>query len=424
MEYKLEELIEVKHGYAFKGKDFSEIPTNRILVTPGNILIGGGFNAEREKYYSEEVDFPEEYLLTEDDLVLTMTDLSKEGDTLGYPGLIPSSIDKMYLHNQRIGKVTIKKSELINKDYLYFLFKTREYRHHVLSSASGTTVKHTSPSKILSYKVVLPELAVQERVSKTLMILEEKIILNKNMTKTLEQLAEKLFKRWFVDFEFPNSNGEPYKSSGGEMVESELGMIPERWNSGKLSDIATLIMGQSPKSETYNEDGIGMPLINGASDFKKDQINPLKYTTDPKRVSQKGDFLFGVRATVGNVTYVDKVYALGRGVGVARANTDKYHGILYFQLINGIDYLKSIATGSVYINFTKNDLEGMRLVIPNSDVVKKYHETTKYLFAQKNLLITQNDTLANLRDTLLPKLLSGEIELPDETEVTEDVSLS
>src|SRR5690625_193237 len=133
-----------------------------------------------------------------------------------------------------------------------------------------------------------------------------KIDHNNHINQTLEEMAQAIFKHWFLDFEFPNENGEPYKSSDGKFVESELGMIPEGWKVVSLSDIGTLLMGLSPKSSTYNEEGKGLPLLNGAADFNGNLIAPTKYTTDPKRICNLGDLIFCVRATIGNLVYADK----------------------------------------------------------------------------------------------------------------------
>ena len=195
------------------------------------------------------------------------------------------------------------------------------------------------------------------------------------------------------------------------MAESELGEIPEGWEICDLADIAEIIMGQSPKSDTYNNDNIGLPLINGASDFKKGYINPLKFTSDPKKKSQPGDYVFGVRATVGNVTYVDKEYALGRGVGIARSKMKSLNEFLYFVLVKGINYLESTATGSVYINLSKDDFRFMKIISPPNSLINDFHRTTISIFEEINLKYKENLNLQEIRDVLLPKLLSGEIEL-------------
>jgi type I restriction enzyme S subunit len=155
----LSQIIELKHGYAFKGEFFSDSETDKILVTPGNFKIGGGFNYGKFKFY--EGDFPKEYLLNFEDLIVTMTDLSKEGDTLGYPALVPKIRRKKLLHNQRIGKVIFKETPEM-KNFLYMLMRTVNYRSFILSGASGTTVRHTSPSRICEFKSVIPPYEILE----------------------------------------------------------------------------------------------------------------------------------------------------------------------------------------------------------------------------------------------------------------------
>lgn len=137
------ELIRVKHGFAFKGEYFTDEPTPDIVVTPGNFAIGGGFQDGKLKYYRGPV--PEDYVLSAGDLIVTMTDLSKAGDTLGYPALVPESESRRYLHNQRIGLITINKDRELDKSFLFYRLRAGDYRHHVLATASGSTVRHTSP---------------------------------------------------------------------------------------------------------------------------------------------------------------------------------------------------------------------------------------------------------------------------------------
>ncbi len=161
---KLGEVANIKHGFAFKGEYFSEVETGTILLTPGNFRIGGGFNYSKFKYYDGEV--PIEYVLNRGDLIVTMTDLSKEGDTLGYSALVPMIDGKMLLHNQRIGKVN---STLGNswEFYLYFTMQQKDYRDYILSGATGTTVKHTSPTRIYDYRIALPSLNILQLFEST-----------------------------------------------------------------------------------------------------------------------------------------------------------------------------------------------------------------------------------------------------------------
>lgn len=155
-EFCLEDFFSIKHGYAFRGEFFSETPTNRILLTPGNFKIGGGIKLDKLKFYSEEEEVKEEYILRINDLVLTMTDLSKESDTLGYPLLVPNFGENVFLHNQRLGKIIFKDDDFL-RFLFFFIMQDPRYRAFVVGSASGTSVKHTSPGRILAYKTILPK---------------------------------------------------------------------------------------------------------------------------------------------------------------------------------------------------------------------------------------------------------------------------
>lgn len=157
-EQDLNAYISIKHGYAYKGEFFCEAQTSRVLLTPGNFRIGGGIKLDKVKYYGESAESPEDYILKQHDLLVTMTDLSKMADTLGFPLLVPSSDIRSYLHNQRLGKVLPVGELGFPKYFYYMLFQDEGYRAFVVGSATGATVKHSSPSKILAYKPKLPPL--------------------------------------------------------------------------------------------------------------------------------------------------------------------------------------------------------------------------------------------------------------------------
>lgn len=153
---QLKNFVKIKHGYAFDGEQFSETKTSKILVSPGNFKIGGGFQNNKPKFYNEKAEYKTDYILEPGSLVVTMTDLSKNGDTLGFPAIIPNDKQLTFLHNQRVGLV-----ELVNniypKAFIYFLMCSNDYRNYILATASGTTVRHTSPDKILGYGFLAPD---------------------------------------------------------------------------------------------------------------------------------------------------------------------------------------------------------------------------------------------------------------------------
>jgi type I restriction enzyme S subunit len=259
-EIELGQVIDIKHGFAFKGKFFRDEPPGDVLLTPGNFAVGGGFKQDKLKYY--EGPAPEEFVLTEGDLLITMTDLSRNADTLGYPAIVPTLEGGHFLHNQRLGKVIILDNERIDKRFLYYLLCTREYRHEIVAGATGTTVKHTSPTRIKAFRTKVPRLPVQQAIACILSALDDKIELNRRMNETLEGIARAVFKSWFVDFDPVRAKrrGEPMCSPSSGLAPhiadlfpdafeaSELGKIPKGWEAGTIKDCCTKIQnGGTPK---------------------------------------------------------------------------------------------------------------------------------------------------------------------------------
>lgn len=144
--------VQIKHGYAFKGEHITAVESDNVLLTPGNFRIGGGFKNDKFKYYNIN-EYPSDYILNKGDVIITMTDLSKEGDTLGYPAFVPNIPGKKLLHNQRLGKII---NEKIKKSFLFRVMCQGSYRNRILGSATGSTVKHTSPARICEISFIHP----------------------------------------------------------------------------------------------------------------------------------------------------------------------------------------------------------------------------------------------------------------------------
>ena len=161
-EAKLSQFVNIKHGFAFKGDYISFNNNNVVLVTPGNFKIGGGFQESKCKYFSSS--YSNDYVLHAGDLIVTMTDLSKEADTLGYGAFVPDNPDRTYLHNQRIGLVQFLNDDL-DKDYLYWFLRSYKYHMSIVGSASGSTVKHTSPGRILDQQIPVPDKSFSSQIS-------------------------------------------------------------------------------------------------------------------------------------------------------------------------------------------------------------------------------------------------------------------
>lgn len=244
---KLGEVLKIKHGYAFKGKYFGD-KGKYIVLTPGNFRESGGLKlkGDKEKYYLG--DFPKEYILHKGDLLVVMTDLTQECRILGSAAFIDA--DDVYLHNQRLGKVVDINTELVMKEFVYYLFNSKSVRTQLINSSSGTTVHHTSPDRIYEVEVQIPPIKIQEKIVSILKSIDDKIQLNRQMNETLEEMAMTLYKHWFVDF-------GPFQD--GEFVESELGVIPNNWKIGQVKDLAKVLSGKRPKVKDIGE----YPIFGG-----------------------------------------------------------------------------------------------------------------------------------------------------------------
>ena len=188
---QLSDRISIKHGYAFKGDFITNEKTDNILLTPGNFDLGGGFKSSKLRYYFGDV--PKDYILKSRDVIVTMTDLSKECDTLGFPALVPKDSEHKYLHNQRIGLVEFHS---VFRWFIYYLMTSFPYRSWVVGGATGTTVKHTAPAKIEQFMYALPSLSLFERfddlIAPIYNIKEECMTENLTLKETLSILLSKM----------------------------------------------------------------------------------------------------------------------------------------------------------------------------------------------------------------------------------------
>ncbi len=457
--HSLSDFINVKHGFAFKGEFFKDERTADLLVTPGNFAIGGGFKSDKFKFYEGPV--PEDYVLSEGDLIVTMTDLSKQADTLGYSALVPKVADCRLLHNQRVGLVEFKNDEL-DKTYLYFLLRSKEYRHHVVSTATGSTVKHSSPTKILSFEFRKPPKDIQIDIGKKLIALEEKIELNTQTNQTLEQIAQTIFKSWFVDFDpvrakietlaagrsaddaelaamgvisaktldelnsLKASNPEAFNKLAqtaalfpAAMQDSELGEIPEGWEVSDLASCTTeLRRGISPK---YIEEG-GVLVINQKCirnhtiDFSLARRNDSSKRKVDGREIVIGDVLVnstgvGTLGRLAPIRFLNETTVADSHVTVVRANTTKISkSFLAGLMLRNEAYIEASGAGSTgQTELRKQVLEDIKFVKPLSAVDRLFDEIASNFNAQIAELEKQRVTLSLTRDALLPKLLSGEL---------------
>ena len=418
--------MDVKHGFAFPGENIRDEPPGDILLTPGNFAIGGGFKGDKFKYFDGEV--PADYVLSEGDLVVTMTDLSKQADTLGYPAIVPKPSGRRFLHNQRLGKVLIKNRAELDKGYLYNLLRTTDYRHEVLASATGTTVKHTSPGRILSYKARIPPLAEQKAIASVLGALDDKIELNWRMNATMEAMAQTLFQSWFVDFDPVRAKLDGREPFGLDpdtaalfpehMEDSPLGQIPKGWSAQCLPEAIEVNPRRALKSGTIAPylDMKNLPTQGHSAE----EVIDREFSSGTK--FQNGDTLLA-RITPclenGKTGYVDFLKDAQIGWGsteyivlapkpplppqfgylLARSDALRTHAIQNMTGTSGRQRVPSECFNTFW------------LAVPPPEIAARFDELTAPLMAKIKANADKSRILATLRDALLPKLLGGELHL-------------
>ena len=422
--YKLGDLLRVKHGWAFKGEFFSETGIQSIL-TPGNFYESGGFkaNTSKDRFYIGE--YPTEYLCSKGDLIVAMTE--QAAGLLGSTAIVPE--DNRYLHNQRIGLISC--NEYLNKDFAYYLFMTQTVRQQISRSASGTKVKHTSPEKIYEVQVYIPKIQTQRNIAKILTTLDQKIQINHQVNQELEAMAKTLYDYWFVQFDFPDQNGKPYKSSGGKMVYNpELKReIPEGWGVEKLGELIQLERGvtyaKSDIVEKTTNDAIGVLRATNITGNVMD-LNDLVYLTkdiiNNKQIIKQNETLIvmssGSKEHLGKnaINYYEEV--IGFGAFCSKIVPQKYSAYIntFLQSSEFKGYLLKQSMGTNINNLTNSDILDCRIILPNEEILDKFEN-----MVEKNIKLIsnnyiQNQELTQLRDWLLPMLMNGQVKVENYTD--------
>lgn len=387
----LGDYIRIKHGYAFKGDYITTEDNGIVLVTPGNFEIGGGFKERKCKFFSS--DYPDEYVLSAGDLIVTMTDLSKQGDTLGYSARVPRS-GRKYLHNQRIGLVDVF-NPAADKDYIYWFMRTPRYQKTIVATASGSTVKHTSPSRICAVEIMLPSLGVQRKIAALLSSLESKIESNKRINDNLQQQALSVFRKAFI-----NIKG-----------------LPSSWTKGCLLDIADYLNGLAMQKFRPSENEIGIPVLKikelrqGSCDASSELCSPSIKT---EYIIHDGDVVFSWSGSLLVDIWCGGTCGLNQHLFKVTSKTyDKW--FYYLWTAHHLERFIAIAADKATTmgHIKREELSKAEVVIPSQN---DYEKIGAVLQPMIDLIIAnriESKKLATLRDELLPKLMSGEIDMSE-----------
>jgi len=310
----------------------------------------------------------------------------------------------------------LRPSKEFNSYFLkYYLSNNRILNLIISGHSSGSALPRLTLTNLKDIPVVKPSIKEQQSIAKILSDLDEKIELNNKMNKTLENIAQAIFKSWFIDFEFPNENGDPYKSSGGEMVESELGMIPKGWEIVSLSNIADFLNGLPLQNYRPRDDEECLPVIkirelrNGFTDSTERCTSNI-----PKSyIAENGDIIFSWSGSLEVV-----IWSYGKGAinqHLFKVSSEKYpKWFYYFWLLRFLPEFRKIAEDKATTmgHIQRHHLNESLLPVPPQELMDKFGKPIESEFEEAITLRVQSMTLSNLRDILLPKLMTGKIRVP------------
>lgn len=392
----LEENLEVILDY--RGKTPQKSEKGRVTLSAKSVKMG-------------YIDYSNIYYVSEETYSKFMTrGLPKKGDILltteAPLGCVAELKDDSVCLAQRLITLRGKKEKLNNKYLLYYLQSPRG-QYELLSKATGTTVQGIKRTEFSKVKILMPSLEKQNKIASILSSLDEKIELNRKINQNLEEIAQTLFKRWFIDFEFPNEEGKPYKSSGGKMIESELGEIPEGWRVGKLGDFIKFIKGKKPKILVEKEDGINKFKYLTIKSINNEEEN---YCSDEKVIFvSKNEIMMVMDGASSGDIYIGKEGVLGSTLSKIEIEKSIDWSIIYCLLNYYKNEIKQHNTGSAIPHTDKNYIENITFFLPNNGKINYFSKIIKRILLKKIVLEDEVYKLIELRDYLLPRLMSGEI---------------
>lgn len=295
-------------------------------------------------------------------------------------------------------RVTID-SEKADSRFVFFQLQHPDTIGWVEKHAVGATMLNLNTTILSSVPIRLPALEIQKRIADILSAYDDLIENNQKQIKLLEEAAQRLYKEWFMDLRFP----------GHENTKIVDG-VPEGWNEKTLSQVANVIMGQSPKSEFYNSEKKGLPFHQGVGSYGVRFVMDDIYSTSYTRIAEPNSILFSVRAPVGRLNITKNKVVIGRGLAAIN-QTDGCQSYLYYLLKNKFFKDNIVGNGSIFASVSKDELLNQKFLIPERNLMMQFEKIVSQMDKQIENLDSKNKKLIEARDRLLPKLMSGEVEV-------------
>lgn len=428
--YKLGQLLDVTRGASLPGSNFAT-EGELIRLTLGNFdYVNNGFKENLSKdniYYNGKV--APEFILEEGDIITPLTEQAI--GLLGSTARIPES--GKYIQSQDVALVTVNQ-ELLDKGFAYYLLPTASVKKQLAAGAQQTSIRHTSPDKIKDCTVYIPKIDNQKKIAQFLDYIEEKINLNRKENATLEAMAKQIFYYWFVQYDFPNEYGTPYKSSGGSMVwNDELKReVPSSWQ------IITLGKEfESNRGISYNTQSIlggGIPMINLASfnidgTYKHKGLKTYKGEYSAEKLLKPYDLVMcNTQQTaidfskdiIGKGFLIPDVFngspiVSSHHVTTIKTNNEnlKYYLSFLFNTDYFHAYAASCSSGTNIMGLDFAGIERYRTEIPDEDTLRRFVEVVKPILEEQSRIIVENEELSALKDSITPLLMTGQVTIID-----------
>ncbi len=410
-EVRLGDIVEIVNGFAFKSKAFTleGIPVIKIKnIKAGKVILND------LDYISTSDINPKYTKIRSSDILITMTGNRMDGSPETWVGKVSLFRHQgdFYL-NQRVSALRLIDDSVDNNFLSYYLSSWQSQLYFALNSNSSGGQANITPAVVQEYRLMVPGLEKQRSIASILSSLDRKIELNNKINADLEEMVQAIFKNWFVDF-------EPFKD--GKFVDSELGMIPEGWRVGRLDEIADVVGGSTPskaKPEYYTQKGIAWltpkDLSNHPAVYSSRgeiDITEEGYNSTSTKLMPKGTVLFTSRAPIGYISIAQNDICTNQGF---KSLVPKKAGtcFLYCFLKYVTPEIENKSTGSTFKEASGSLMKSLQVIIPEQKDFEKFEAIVSPLFARIESLEKENSRLSTLRDTLLPRLMSGELEIPE-----------
>ena len=422
--YKLGEILDVTRGASLSG-EFYATEGKYIRLTCGNFDYQNNcFKENKSKdnlYYVG--DFKPEFLMEEGNIITPLTEQAI--GLLGSTAIIPKS--GKYIQSQDVAKI-ICKEELLDKDFAFYLISSTLVKQQLSAAAQQTKIRHTSPDKIRDCTVWIPELTEQKRIGKLLCSLDRKIELNRAINQNLEAMAKQLYDYWFVQFNFPNEEGKPYKSNGGKMVWNKRlkREIPASWEIKIVDDVVDVYNGATPS--TADELNYGGDIVwitpKDLSDQKQKfiyqgerNISQVGYDSCSTHLLPSNTVLMSSRAPIGLLAIAKNELCTNQGFKSFVPKSGSIAIYLYYYLQYHIKQIEQLGTGTTFKEVSREDILKFPILKPSDNILDLWEERVSLLNDKQLEIQKENENLTKQRDELLPLLMNGQVSVNSDLSV-------